>query len=317
MLPSVTIMIPTYNQAHCIHQAIESAMAQDYPNLEIVIADDCSSDQTDKAVEPYLNDQRLRYFKNPTNIGRVKNYKKALEEYATGQWVVNCDGDDYYAHSDFISEVMHLIMKYKDENIVFAQGGHQVLFKNVQSKAIYELPKTPKQTHLYKPYEYFFEFHKIAHFSHLTTLYRRDIATSIDFYRYNISSTDMESFLRLSLYGSVLLIKKVYGIWVQHEHNFSQNLDFQKRKDNIKYITGSYHYALQHLNSKQLSEWKKTSLVNYFKDWLSKTAKFNKPFPQKVYELKNILKFAWSSHREVYSSLNLFKTLISLPLKLM
>jgi len=45
-LPKVTIMIATYNQERFIGEAIESAMAQDYPNLEIVVCDDCSTDRT-------------------------------------------------------------------------------------------------------------------------------------------------------------------------------------------------------------------------------------------------------------------------------
>ena len=62
---------------------------------------------------------------------------------------------------------------------------------------------------------------------------RREVAVAIDFYRYDILSTDRESFLRLALHGDVLLIKKVYGVWVQHGSNFSQKIDFETRKMEI------------------------------------------------------------------------------------
>ncbi len=316
MLPSVTIMIPTFNQAHCVHKAIESALVQNYPNLEVVVADDYSTDHTEKIVKKYLGDKRLKYFKNATNIGRVKNYKKALEDYATGEWVVNCDGDDYYISDRFISETINRILERNDEDIVFAQAGHQVLFQSNKKKSFNALPNIAQKVQLFPKNKYLLAFHKIAHFSHMTTLYRRDIATSIDFYRCNISSTDMESFLRLSLCGSVLLLKKVYGAWVQHEHNFSRNLNFEHKKENILYITGSYQSALQSLNNNQLNAWKKELLIDYFKNWLSRTAKDRTPFFQRVKELIRILKFAWFHHREVYISFNLFKTLISLPYKL-
>ncbi len=72
-LPLVTIGIPTYNQQEYLAAAVESALAQQYPNLEIIVADDCSTDETEKIVQPYLLDKRLKYFKNENNVGRVLN----------------------------------------------------------------------------------------------------------------------------------------------------------------------------------------------------------------------------------------------------
>ena len=313
-LPKVTIMIPTYNQATYLRHAIEGALAQDYPNLEVVVADDCSSDDTWAVVEGYIADQRLKYFRNEANIGRVRNYKKALEEYATGEWVVNCDGDDYYINNKFVSEMMQQVAIRRD--IVFVQAGHQLRFANTRQQPINALPNISVEVYVYSKNDYFFNFYKLKHFSHMTTLYRRDVAIAIDFYRYDISSTDIESFLRLSLHGKVLLIKKVYGAWVQHGQNFSQRLGYEEKKKNILHITESYQYALLKVNKQQLDRWKKRALVYYFKGWLSKTARSKAFFRQKVTKVIRILQFAWSHHREVYYSFALYITLISLPYKL-
>lgn len=313
-LPKVTIMIPTYNQATYLRHAIEGALAQDYPNLEVVVADDCSSDDTRAVVEEYMTDQRLKYFRNEANIGRVRNYKKALEEYATGEWVVNCDGDDYYVDNRFVSEMMQQVAIRSD--IVFAQAGHQLRFANTGQQPINALPNIPAEVYAYSKNNYFFNFYKIDHFSHMTTLYRRDVAIFIDFYRYNISSTDIESFLRLSLHGKVLLIKKVYGAWVQHGQNFSQRLGYEEKKQNILHITESHRYALSITNKQQLHQWRKQALVYYFKGWLSKTARSKTSLRQKATEVMRILQFAWFHHREVYYSFALYITLISLPYKL-
>lgn len=313
-LPLVSIIIPTYNQSQYLHHAITSALAQDYPNLEVVVADDCSSDNTRVVVEPYLQDSRLKYFCNETNIGRVRNYKKALEEYAIGDWVVNCDGDDYYVSALFISEVMQQVALHED--VVFAQGGHQIRFVNTKQPSLDALPNISDEVHLYPKNEYFLSFHQIAHFSHITTIYRRDVAMAIDFYRHNISSTDIESFLRLSLHGSVILLKKIYGAWVQHGQNFSQTLDYKKREGNILYITESYQYALPILDKHRLDHWKKRALMYYFKNWLSKTAKSKEPLRQRVLDLIRILRFAWRFHQEVYRTFSFYATVVSLPYKL-
>src|SRR5665213_3428416 len=103
--PKISITIPTYNQDKFIAKAVESALKQDYLNLEIIISDDCSSDKTEAVIERYCGDNRLKYFKNARNLGRVPNYKKTLYERVTGEWVLNVDGDDYIYEKDAISYI--------------------------------------------------------------------------------------------------------------------------------------------------------------------------------------------------------------------
>jgi glycosyltransferase involved in cell wall biosynthesis len=64
-------MIPTYNQAKYISKAIESALNIDYPNIEVIVSDDCSTDNTEEVVSKYLSDDRFKYIKNEKNLGRV------------------------------------------------------------------------------------------------------------------------------------------------------------------------------------------------------------------------------------------------------
>ncbi|MBE6181195.1 MAG: glycosyltransferase family 2 protein [Rikenellaceae bacterium] len=73
MPPKVTVMIPCYNQENFIAQAIESVLMQDYENLEVVVADDCSTDQTGEIAQRYRSDLRYRYIRNAINRGRVEN----------------------------------------------------------------------------------------------------------------------------------------------------------------------------------------------------------------------------------------------------
>lgn len=318
VVPKVTIIIPTYNQAAYLPNAINSALGQDYPNLEVIVADDCSSDDTRQVVEQYLGDSRLKYFRNDPNLGRVRNYKRALEEYATGEWVVNCDGDDYYTSEQFVSEVMGAINKHPDDNIVFAQGGQQVYFTHAPQRSYDELPPIANDIALLKDGQYFWQFPRITHFSHLTAIYKREVAVAINFYRHDISSTDRESFLRLALHGDVLLIKKVYGAWVQHGANFSQKLDFETRRENIAYITESYRYALKMpVDKKDLASWRKTCLVKYYKDWLSRVAMQKLPVADRLTELRKIVAFSRGNHKEIWYSADLYKTIISLSYKLL
>ena len=91
----VSIIMPTYNTAKFISETIESVLAQTYPNWELIIVDDCSTDDTDAVVCPYLVDDRIRYIKNEKNSGAAVSRNRALRE-AKGKWVAFLDSDDLW-----------------------------------------------------------------------------------------------------------------------------------------------------------------------------------------------------------------------------
>lgn len=72
----ISVMIPTYNQEHFIAQAVDGILRQDYENIEVIISDDCSTDGTFEKIKPFLDDPRVRYYKNNITIGSTENYKK-------------------------------------------------------------------------------------------------------------------------------------------------------------------------------------------------------------------------------------------------
>lgn len=308
--PRVTIMIPTYKQAHCITTAVKSALAQDYPNLEILVSDDCSPDNTQDVLQTYVSDVRFRYIKNPINIGRVRNYKKVLENYATGDWVVNLDGDDYYTDSHFISEMINLIYSHTD--IVMAQGGR---IKRTPKDESLSLPKIDTPIAILDGKTYLLQFANKRFFSHMTTLYKREIALKLNFYSLNIESADMESMLRLVLHGNVLLVKKPYGIWNEHQGNFSGSAKAFTKLKNLKYVDSVYQYALtQGLSNKELKTWKKNLVNTHLIGWWISIQKAGR-VAQK--DRVKFLRYAFFCHPSIFLDLNFFKiTLKSLLNKL-
>ena len=257
-------MIPTYNQAHFLPIAIESALAQDYPNLEVIISDDNSTDYTEEVVRPYLSEHRLKYYKNEANIGRVANYKKLLEEYATGDWIVNLDGDDYYTDSHFISEAIDKTLE--NDNVVFVQGGK---IKKINGEEFDSLPPAHQSVEVLSGMSYWQRFAVTGNFSHMCTVYNRQMAIRINFYRMDVESADVESFLRLALHGNVVLIKRAFGVWVGHAANFSRIVDVNIKERNLQYVLSVYEYAFKlGLNKDWLDAWqleaKRTYLINWW-----------------------------------------------------
>lgn len=90
----VSIIMPSWNTAALIGESIRSVLAQTYPNWELIIVDDCSTDDTDAVVASFA-DERIRYIKNERNCGAALTRNLALRE-ARGEWIAFLDSDDLW-----------------------------------------------------------------------------------------------------------------------------------------------------------------------------------------------------------------------------
>lgn len=90
----VSIIMPSYNTAAFIAKSIECVLVQTYDNWELIIVDDCSTDDTDMVVAVYT-DSRIRYLKNEKNSGAAVSRNRALQE-ARGRWIAFLDSDDLW-----------------------------------------------------------------------------------------------------------------------------------------------------------------------------------------------------------------------------
>ena len=97
----------TYNSASYVAQAIESVLCQSYENLELLICDDCSTDETWDIVQSY-RDPRIKAIRNTHNLGEYPNRNQAVQ-LARGEYLIYIDGDDIlYAHGlEFMVRMLH------------------------------------------------------------------------------------------------------------------------------------------------------------------------------------------------------------------
>ncbi len=92
VLPLISVIIPSYNCARYVGQAIDSVLAQTYKNIEIIVVDDGSKDETEKAVKPYVN--RVTYIKKQ-NGGPASARNVGLTK-AKGELIGFLDADDLW-----------------------------------------------------------------------------------------------------------------------------------------------------------------------------------------------------------------------------
>ena len=107
--PLVTVAIPTFNRAASFFPlTLASACTQSYRNLDILIADNCSVDDTRATVEA-LSDRRIRYYKHSSNIGQAANEEFCLQ-MAAGEHLVLLPDDDLI-DQDFVESCVNVSRK--------------------------------------------------------------------------------------------------------------------------------------------------------------------------------------------------------------
>lgn len=97
LAPHVSIGLPVFNGEQFLPDALDSLLAQTFTDFEIIIVDNCSSDRTPEICRRYAErDSRIRYFRNPENIGVNPNWRRVFS-YARGAYFKWSTHDDRYA----------------------------------------------------------------------------------------------------------------------------------------------------------------------------------------------------------------------------
>ena len=118
-LPLVSVGVPVYNGADDLPFAVESLLAQSYPNLEIIISDNASTDRTQQiALEFAARDRRVRYHRLERNIGAWRNFDQ-LRNLATGEYFM-WNGADDIRPPNAINSLVQALMK--NPQAVMAHG---------------------------------------------------------------------------------------------------------------------------------------------------------------------------------------------------
>ncbi|MBR5964561.1 MAG: glycosyltransferase [Treponema sp.] len=194
----VSVCIPVYNSEKTIRATLESALKQTYSNIEVIVVDNCSTDNTWHIINSF-SDSRVKKFRNDNNIGMLRNWNKCLE-YATGVYVHFLCGDDIivpdciekkvfladtdgaislvFSASEIINESDKVVLTRKQFSKNCVLDGERLAKKSFYSKNIYGEPSN--------------------------VLFRRKLLDNVGAFNTNLFYTpDWEMWMRLSVIGKV------------------------------------------------------------------------------------------------------------------
>ena len=119
--PLVTVIMPAYNAERYIAKSIESVLNQTCADLELIIINDCSKDNTLQIAHNYAhNDSRIKIIDNHQNIGVAKSRNEGFDA-ATGSWVALLDSDDIW-HSDKLEKQLDTAKKTNADLVYCSYG---------------------------------------------------------------------------------------------------------------------------------------------------------------------------------------------------
>lgn len=201
--PLVSIIMPAYNAAPHIRQAINSFFNQTYKNKELIIVDDTSTDNTNNIIKKIIKShQNITLLKNSTQLGVAKTRNIALN-HSKGEFIGHLDADDLL-HKNAISETIKVFQK-KDLALVYSN--YKTI--NQQGKIIQKIKSPP------------FNIANIGkigwrHFG----MYRKDIALQLNGFNENlITCSDGDLFTRIGLHYPCQNLPKYLYTYRWHKTN--------------------------------------------------------------------------------------------------
>jgi glycosyltransferase involved in cell wall biosynthesis len=133
-----SIIIPTYNRAHFLNKTIESVTNQDFKDLEVIVVDDGSTDNTNQIVNELIkNDSRIKYIYQ-------KNSERAIARnvgasHSNGNFLFFLDSDDYFSSSTHLNDVFNFLENNHFKNALYFTGATLKNNSNVITTKNYDL----------------------------------------------------------------------------------------------------------------------------------------------------------------------------------
>ena len=217
----ISIVLPVYNGETYLSESIDSIIAQTYQNWELIIVDDCSKDDTDRVVEAYLSDERIRYLKNEKNSGAALSRNRALRE-AKGRWIAFLDSDDLWEPEKLTKQIAFM----EENGYAFTYTDYMIQLNGTWIPYVYTGPKVVTRR---KMYDY-------CYFSTITVMYDRNVVGLIQIEDLR-KNNDYAMWLQVIEKSNCYRLPECLSYYIKHDGSVSSG-------SKLKLIR--WHYILFH-----------------------------------------------------------------------
>ena len=301
--PFFSIIIPTYNQAHFLQQALKSVFSQTFKNFEVVVIDNQSSDNTKNVVSLF---KKVIYKKidNRGIIAKSRNYGMKI---AKGKWIVFLDSDDYWKKD----KLLYIFEKIKKNTFDVICHNEWIIDTSENNK------KIEKKLWSYGPYEKDFYKKKLIWGNRNSTSasavkksFIKENNIKFDENRSFITSEDYCFFLNIARLGGIFYyISKPLGYHTMHKKSASANIKAHKKS---KLAVIKHHiFKMQKFENKKYQLYKQIKKrINIVEAILNLKNNFFKKKYQKKF-IKFLIFDCWITIQHIFLfSLKFFKRVL-------
>lgn len=281
-MAQISILIPAYNCGLFLEETIKSVLNQTFTDWEVIIVDDCSTDDTLRIAQEYSRkDKRIKTFHNDKNLGMLENWNFGIS-LCHSFYFVKLDADDIW-NPELLEKSIAVLNKYPEVGLVFTkyllidENGKKLL------DSIWELPEFAVNkpfgcTDLVK-----LGPDKMLQYPILRqglSLMRRDIFGEIGYYKYLLTkethaSTDTEFYFRLGAHYKIFCINEELYLYRIHNNSISRKDENDGLNDlklyEIRICIFDYYFKQGLLSFKEHRHFSnkasmlyQTSLINFY-----------------------------------------------------
>jgi glycosyltransferase involved in cell wall biosynthesis len=257
--PMVSTIVLSYNQSRFVLETLESVKAQTYKATQLIIVDDCSSDDSVATVERWLHENRIdcTFIRHTKNEGICKSLNDALA-VSSAKYVSMVASDDMWL-PDKIAQQVEIMESQQDHVGILYSDAFQIdehgrLLPEMFIAAHRKLPEIPQGQILNKLLEGNF-------IPGMTTLIRRSCYDVVGLYDEKLPWEDWDMWLRLAQHYSFLYSPTPSAKYRRHEKSLSNS-------DQTVMFKGSFKVLLKHFSPGHLNEDQKSKLIESLL-WLS------------------------------------------------
>lgn len=256
--PLVTMIVLCYNQARFVVETLESVKAQTYKNTELIIVDDCSTDDSVAVIDRWLQENKIQgnFIRHQQNQGICKSLNEALS-LTTGKYISMIASDDIWLPDKIERQVAIMESQLESVGVLYSdafqidESSHPLPVMFIAAHR--PLPKMPQG----QIFETLIEGNFIPG---MTTLIRRSCYHKVGAYDENLPWEDWDMWMRIARCYNFLCSPLPSAKYRAHEHSYSHS-------DPVRMVRQCIRIGLKQIALEDLTDDQKSKLARQLLNW--------------------------------------------------